>query len=111
MRINISIDNKLLNDFDAYCNEFRYNRSEFISKIIRDVVYNIHTTKTETPIIRQESEHIGWCEVHFEKGVTYPRKLITYEDENGVAVIEKKWACPKCIAKYEEMGKGRVYYL
>lgn len=58
-----------------------------------------------------ENDNVGWCELHFEKGVTYPRKLITWEDESGNPVISKKWACPKCIERYENKGVGRVYYL
>lgn len=52
----------------------------------------------------------GWCQLHFEKGVEYPLRNISWEDENGVAIVDKKWACPKCVEKYENMGKGKVYY-
>lgn len=51
-----------------------------------------------------------WCQLHFEKGVQYDCKLITWEDENGNAVIKEKWACPKCIEMYEAKGVGRVYF-
>lgn len=54
---------------------------------------------------------IDWCQLHFEKGVTYELKLITWEDENGTPIIDKKLACPKCIEKYQKMGRGRVYFL
>ena len=54
---------------------------------------------------------MGWCQLHFEKGVKYPLKEITYEDENGNVVFEKKSACPKCVEKYEKIGRGKVYYL
>lgn len=53
----------------------------------------------------------GWCELHFEKGVEYDRAFITWEDENGNPVVEKKWACPKCVEKYENMERGKVFYL
>lgn len=51
-----------------------------------------------------------WCQLHFEKGVEYDCQLITWEDENGNPVIVDKWACPKCVKKYENMGRGKVYY-
>lgn len=124
MRVNISIDDVLLKDFDEYCGKLRYTRSELLSKLMRDVVYPLHNAQevrvdVPTEMKREygtmppeiDDENMGWCELHFEKGVTYPRKLITWEDENGTPVISKKFACPKCVEKYESMGRGRVYYL
>jgi len=49
MRVNISIDDKLLEDFDKHCDKFRYTRSELLSKIMRDVVYGT-TTVEDKPI-------------------------------------------------------------
>ena len=45
MRINISIDDKLLKDFDSYCEKYRFNRSEFVSRLMRDVIFG--TPKTQ----------------------------------------------------------------
>ena len=60
----------------------------------------------------EESKPIDmWCQLHFEAGVTYPCRKITYEDENGTELIKEKLACPKCIDSYEKRGVGRVYYL
>lgn len=53
----------------------------------------------------------GWCQLHFEKGVNYPLRKINWEDENGVEVVSKKFACPKCVKHYEDMGRGRVYFI
>lgn len=53
----------------------------------------------------------GWCQTHWEKGVDYELRYITWEDENGSPVVEKKWACPKCVTKYETMGRGHLYFL
>jgi len=58
-----------------------------------------------------KSEIYGWCQVHFEKGKNYPLRKITYEDENGNAVIKEKYACEKCIKNLDNKGVGRVYYL
>lgn len=66
---------------------------------------------TDREVGEKESVEItGWCQLHFEKGKGFPLKEITWEDENGVVIIDKKLACPSCILKYENMGKGRVYY-
>lgn len=53
----------------------------------------------------------GWCELHFERGVKYPLQLVTWEDENGNPIINKKMACPKCIEQYTYLGKGKLYIL
>jgi len=124
MRVNVSIDNRLLVDFDKYCEGKRYSRSELLSKLMRDVVYSLHngTTPTENKIVNTGTisvkdvvDKVGWeyCQCHWEqtKGKTYPVKLITYEDENGFAVKDKKLACPDCILKYQNMGRGKLYYL
>jgi hypothetical protein len=58
-----------------------------------------------------EVEDFGFCQVHFEKGAEYILQLITWEDENGNPLIDKKLACPKCIEKYQNMGRGRVYFI
>lgn len=64
------------------------------------------------PVRRDIPEEItGWCQLHFEKGVQYVLKLISWEDENGNPVIVKKLACPMCINRYETLGRGKLYYL
>lgn len=60
--------------------------------------------------LENSEEKLVWCELHFEKGKTYPCKLISWEDENGTVIIDKKLACPTCLAKYENMGRGKVIY-
>lgn len=54
---------------------------------------------------------VGWCQQHYEPKVNYDLTLINYEDENANLIVDKKYVCPKCLAKYENMGRGRVYYL
>ena len=135
MRINISIEDELIKKADDYAKKFSYSRSSLIAQSLRMMIFGLNTKSPEgssTPItsptdldnpslaqiVMKGGEDRtasvtsnGWCELHFEKGVTYPRRLITWEDEYGKPIVEKKLACPKCIAKYEGMGRGRVYYL
>jgi len=67
--------------------------------------------KFSTMPVENKEKNMGWCQLHFEKGVSYPLRKITYEDENGNAVIKEKYACEKCIKNLENKGVGRVYYL
>ena len=53
----------------------------------------------------------GWCELHFEKGKSYPLRRIDYADENGELIVASKMACPKCIQRYQGLGVGRVDFL
>jgi len=130
-KISLSISKELLASLDSYCEQFKYERSEAIRQSIRGLIYpkDIPEPPKEVPKTQEVSEEIenrevqkpeddgipkkmnGWCQVHFEKGVEYELKLITYEDENANPIIEKKWACPKCIEKYEDIGRGKVYFL
>jgi hypothetical protein len=59
---------------------------------------------------KNPEQKMGWCELHFEKGVEYPLTLISYEDGNGEPVFMDKLACPKCVEKYEKLKEGKVYY-
>jgi antitoxin (DNA-binding transcriptional repressor) of toxin-antitoxin stability system len=49
---------------------------------------------------------LGWCEGHFEKDKTYPRRMISYEDFNGNLVVNKKMLCPMCVSKLEDRVKN-----
>ena len=129
-KISLSITKELLASLDSYCEQFKYERSEAIRQSIRNTIYpkdiplppleGIEVPKTKevstVPVREVQDEGIpkeisGWCQVHFEKGVNYVIKLITWEDENANPIIDKKWACPKCIEKYENIGRGRVFFL
>lgn len=124
MRVNISIDDTLINDFDSYCDKFRYTRSELLSKLMRDVVYSVcKPTVVVAPTVNMPEmgtmaentedgttpTKYGWCQLHFEKGKEYVLREVTWEDENGEKRIDKKLACPKCIAKLEA-SVGNVIY-
>lgn len=133
MRINVSIDDKLLIEFDKYCSIFNYNRSELLSKLMRDVVYNIHTdipkdTHTlhtenipikkmikngneihiETGTMPVENKSIGYCSLHFDVLGKRELTLISWEDENGNLVVDKKMVCPDCVEKYKNLGRGKI---
>lgn len=41
----------------------------------------------------------GWCDGHFEKGVSYKRFLISYDDVNGDPKVKDKWYCELCLTK------------
>ena len=56
-----------------------------------------------------ESVKIRWCELHFERGVTYECRLISWEDENGEVRVKEKWACPKCYDTYKLKDTGIFY--
>lgn len=72
--------------------------------------YTASYGSTNIPVKSTTREN-RWCDCHFEKGVKYDCLLISWEDENGVSVVDKKFACPKCVEKYENMGRGKVFYL
>lgn len=54
----------------------------------------------------------GWCQGHFEKGVSHKRYLISMEDSSGTVKIENKWYCRACLDKIIELVNtegGRIY--
>ncbi|KKR00130.1 MAG: hypothetical protein UT24_C0016G0019 [Candidatus Woesebacteria bacterium GW2011_GWB1_39_12] len=51
----------------------------------------------------------GWCQGHFERGVTYKTYLITYENENGDVTIDHKWYCEKCVNILIGKRVGKIY--
>lgn len=130
MRVNISIDDTLITDFDTYCDKYRYTRSELLSKLMRDVVYSVCKPIVSTPqsvparastvpVITEPitygpsddmsnlytgEENIGYCEEHFEKGKVYPRLNVQIEDPNG-RVLGKKNMCNKCLDSYKNRIK------
>jgi Arc/MetJ-type ribon-helix-helix transcriptional regulator len=132
MKISLTLPEELLNDLDLVCTSQKYERSEFIREAIRNRIYpkgNQPMSSKEieekwTPKVLESIERaneiveqikkkpvIGWCQVRIQLKVNQPIRLITWEDENGVAVIEKKWACDKCIEHYQNIGRGKVYFL
>ena len=52
MRVNISIDDGLLNEFDAWCSRYHFTRSEFITALMRATVYEDFTLKGARTIVR-----------------------------------------------------------
>lgn len=154
MRVNISIDEDLLKEFDGFCGRYRFTRSEFISALMRATVYDDFTLKgvriitrkltgkevniqggasiqNETPPKIMSGDDVaqpvvekvmdedgrqyslkaleGWCQGHFEKGVTYKRYLVTWEDENGEVKIDHRWYCESCLRKVFNFRKGKIY--
>ena len=139
-KVTMSIPDDLLKAFDNYVETHQYERSEFVRRLMRSVVYpkdivpedipkynggnQINIAKADTgatPLIEirevqeelKKIDELRFCKLHWEpvKGKMFPCRLITWEDENGTPVVDKQWACPDCLAKYESMGRGRVVYL
>lgn len=55
--------------------------------------------------------HLGFCQLHFEKGKQYPLRRTKLEDFNGETVWEKD-ICQKCIEKTQKQvynQGGRLY--
>ena len=46
-KVIVSLSEELLKDIDAYCEKFKYNRSEFIRRAIRSVLYKIYDNTIE----------------------------------------------------------------
>ncbi len=69
MRINVSIDDKLLKNFDDYCEKYRFNRSEFVSKLMREVVFGTPKPKREvkTEVREVQKEEIKKDELELQK--------------------------------------------
>lgn len=132
MRINISIDDNLLKGLDDYCTKYCFNRSELISKIVRDIVFTPYTPftqkvnneytqntqnnqETQVEAVYEDKPNIGWCKINrthpFIKGEKFEIRKFTWEDENGNPVIKEQYGCLDCIKFYENMGRGKVYYL
>jgi hypothetical protein len=123
-KVLLSLPEKLLKDLDIVCDSQGYDRSEYIRMCIRQRLYDTGDKMfDEAGIVKEiwkeaeddlnggeKSKNLGWCQLHFERGVKYPLTLITWEDENGNTVIDKKLACPKCVERYEKIGRGRVFY-
>jgi hypothetical protein len=123
MRLNISIEDALLKKVDWYCEENSYNRSELIAELLRHRIMGVDITNPKkameipTPagdVIESPKKGpvVGWCQINlshpFQKGKNFPIKLITWEDENGALVVDKKWACEGCILYYRDIGRGSL---
>jgi metal-responsive CopG/Arc/MetJ family transcriptional regulator len=46
-KIIVSLSEELLKEIDAYCRNFKYNRSEFVRHTVREVLKNIHDNTIE----------------------------------------------------------------
>jgi prevent-host-death family protein len=54
---------------------------------------------------------VGFCELHYDVKGPHKRTMCTWEDEHGTPLVEKKWICDDCVTKYENMGRGHLYFL
>lgn len=54
---------------------------------------------------------IGFCELHYDTQGPHKRTMCTWDDENGTPLVDKKWICDDCVTKYENMGRGHLYFL
>jgi Arc/MetJ-type ribon-helix-helix transcriptional regulator len=128
MKVNIDIPEDMLEAVDTEAKKGFFSRSEWIRTAIRSLLFTppegIHDAtnldskevdvyegtygSTNIPVA-STTKTKGFCDC--EKGVEYELTLITWEDENGTPIINRKFACPKCVEKYENMGRGRVFYL
>lgn len=119
MKISINLPEELLKDMDKVCLDEKYERSEFIRTAIRDRIYpkdiHIGTMPVEHKVEINTTPTVAFCDLNmahpFIKGKEYPVRQITWEDENGNPLINKRWACEKCIKHYQDLGRGRVYFL
>lgn len=136
MKVNIDIPEDMLEAIDGACKREYFSRSEWIRTAIRSKLFTppegIHSRQEGITLLADASEvleeHISttlknstvpeniplniknrWCELHFERGVTYDCTLISWEDENGDMRVNKKWACPKCFEKYRTLPVGTFY--
>ena len=67
MRVNISLNNKLLKVVNSYCETMGYNRSELISELLRNkVIGDVKTTDelVEETVLKSSCKHgymFGLC--------------------------------------------------
>ena len=116
MRINISISEELLKKTDGYAKINSYDRSSLIAEALRRImadssVVERRPVKADVGGPNPPLPARGWCETHFEKGATYELTRITWEDENGNIVVDKKLVCPMCLVKYKSIGRGHLTIL
>lgn len=83
---------------------------ESIAEAIKKKASQVATEKNEETVKQntyggstagEYQEQDGWCEGHFEKGVSYKLKWVKRTTPDGM-YSEDKWLCPKCIAKAKE---------
>lgn len=112
---------QLAADLDMYCSKYHYERSEFIRGIVREKIYDgemepsvadqVPTIETPQTITEPErtytvTNETRFCDLHYETGVEYECRLVSFEDADGNTVIDHKWACPKCLAELEMRDYG-----
>ena len=76
MRVNISVEDNLLKSFDEFCVKYRFERSEFISALMRATDYDDFTLKGARIVVRkvQGQEEVKPQEVPQSENGT-PKKL------------------------------------
>jgi hypothetical protein len=78
-------------------------------EVMSDVVNTVPIENKLTDMVPEVME--GWCQGHFEKGVTYTLHLVNAYDENNNLTVSKKWMCPKCIERLANRGFGNYELL
>lgn len=118
-KILLAIPDDMMRDIDDYCKQYSFERSEFIRSVIRGKIYGgpsgyqpVQPSSTEQGSPNPASAlkiQKRYCELHFESGVEYDCRLVSFENENGDVVIDTKWACPKCYMELKNRDYGIVH--
>lgn len=113
MRINLSLDDKLLADVDAYCEKWRYDRSELMAKLLRAEVYGI-TNKSKSKVdLSASAQPIVYDKVEVKplEPKTPPKDPngdVLWEDSNFMPVV-KKGVQGFCQGHFEQGVKHEVF--
>ena len=104
MRINISIDDKLLQAFDSFCEKYRFNRSELLSKLMREQVYT-HFTQPKT----KENGKLENREVSTDDVSTVVMQREVSQDEKELLKQEKIKKAREAIKNMEKNSKAPTF--
>lgn len=97
----------IVNTFQESVNTNQESVSTSVNTIITPQIPSVFFEEEPT---KMSDPTMGFCEYHFEKGKTYARLLVSYEDENGNLIVEKKLLCPNCISKFKNRNVGKLIY-
>jgi len=87
------------------------NTFEDVRQDVRQEEFIEETSTAPKKTTQSKGELYGWCQMHFEKGASYPLTKVTWEDENGVPMIKEKLVCPSCLTQLEGRDTGHLYIL
>lgn len=89
MRINLTLDENLLKDFDDYCVRYHYDRSEFIRKLIRDEIYKGKEERVQDT--RNDVQHTQVKEVEVKDTIEVNPDDWCLRDDIGQWYPKKEW--------------------